>query len=303
MQLIITTSFDVTTDIMIPLIKKYTSEDLFRFNTDLYSQYALTFTSSGFSIKDPIGREISSTNISSLYWRKPWMSTPPKQHTLEEFEETQRKYFIREVVNYCKENNVYYFVEPYAEHRVGKIIQMLKAKDYFSVPEWIIACGNAVNQLKPGWVVKTLYSCSAENKAPTVTPWLQDSLSPDFQWFLQREVDAVFDVTVVYAHERCFAFRYPRTQNVTDWRTLISNESLMDWSIFELTKDSIKNIIAFMKTLKLSYGRLDFLQDADGNLHFLEVNPNGQFAWLDLDDKYSMLSWIAQCTAMAPNLV
>ncbi len=75
----------------------------------------------------------------------------------------------------------------------------------------------------------------------------------------------------------------------------------MDWANFDLTIDSIKNITDFMKNLKLSYGRLDFLQDATGELHFLEVNPNGQFAWLDLNDKNTMLSWIAQCTLRNPN--
>jgi len=301
MLLIISTSFDVTTDTIIPFIQKYSSSDLFRFNTDMYSQYAIQFTSDGFTIADPIGRVISSSNISSVYWRKPWMTTPPKQHSLEEYEETQRKYFVREIINYCKEQGVYFFVEPFAEHRIGKINQMLKAKNYFSIPEWIIACGNTVNQLKPKWVVKTLYSCCAENKTPTVKPWLHGTLSPEFQWFLQREVNAAFDVTVVYAHERCFAFRYPRIEGITDWRTQILNEPAMEWSFFELSKDTIQSIIAYMHSLKLSYGRLDFLQDPDGKLHFLEVNPNGQFAWLDLNDKHSMLSWIAKCTIKNPN--
>ena len=39
-----------------------------------------------------------------------------------------------------------------------------------------------------------------------------------------------------------------------------------------------------MPEAELEFGRLDFLL-ADGRECFLEVNPNGQWAWLDLDGK------------------
>lgn len=35
-----------------------------------------------------------------------------------------------------------------------------------------------------------------------------------------------------------------------------------------------------MKEFELNYGRLDFIQDKE-IFYFLEVNPNGQFGWLD----------------------
>ena len=38
-----------------------------------------------------------------------------------------------------------------------------------------------------------------------------------------------------------------------------------------------------MNELDLNYGRLDFIEDKE-NLYFLEVNPNGQFGWLDFID-------------------
>ena len=38
-----------------------------------------------------------------------------------------------------------------------------------------------------------------------------------------------------------------------------------------------------MKKFKLNYGRLDFIEQ-NGKYYFLEVNPNGQFGWLDLID-------------------
>ena len=44
-----------------------------------------------------------------------------------------------------------------------------------------------------------------------------------------------------------------------------------------------------MDDLKLSFGRLDFLLDDEGRYWFCEVNPNGQFAWLDLSGEFGLL--------------
>ena len=40
-----------------------------------------------------------------------------------------------------------------------------------------------------------------------------------------------------------------------------------------------------MDDLDLRYGRLDFLYSTEdfSDLQFLEVNPHGQWAWMDLD--------------------
>ena len=43
-----------------------------------------------------------------------------------------------------------------------------------------------------------------------------------------------------------------------------------------------------MNEFELNYGRLDFIEEQD-NFYFLEVNPNGQFGWLDFiknDNKF-----------------
>jgi D-alanine-D-alanine ligase-like ATP-grasp enzyme len=37
-----------------------------------------------------------------------------------------------------------------------------------------------------------------------------------------------------------------------------------------------------MTRLGLAYGALDFIVDPDEHWHFLEVNPNGQWGWIEL---------------------
>jgi D-alanine-D-alanine ligase-like ATP-grasp enzyme len=44
-----------------------------------------------------------------------------------------------------------------------------------------------------------------------------------------------------------------------------------------------------MKRCALRFGRLDFVLE-DDTLYFLEVNPNGQWAWLDLNDEVGLIT-------------
>jgi hypothetical protein len=55
-----------------------------------------------------------------------------------------------------------------------------------------------------------------------------------------------------------------------------------------------------MTTLGLKYGRLDFLKDENNRWWFLEVNANGQFAWLDLDGSRGLLDAVFAMAAKAP---
>ena len=290
MLLLITDSHDATSDTIIHTWNKLGFQDFLRFNTDFYTSYDIELNPSGFSITDPKKRTVSNSNITSMYWRKPWMEIAPPPQSLEEFEQTQRKYLVREIINLCRNDGVYFLVEPYAEHRVGKVIQMTKAEQFFPVPEWKIAIGASVSSLNPPWVVKALYSQCVDKKAPTVTLWTGDKLSPNYQWFLQKEVNGDFDVTVVFVNGSLFAYRLKRVR--MDWRAKIDES--MNWEFFEPAKEFTDAVRNYMDTLNLKYGRLDFIHGKDGKMYFLEVNPNGQFAWLDLHDKDGLISFVAR---------
>ena len=65
------------------------------------------------------------------------------------------------------------------------------------------------------------------------------------------------------------------------------------WENFELGDDLTNRICAFMDEAKLSYGRLDFLL-MNAMAWFLEVNPNGQYAWLDQEGKQGMIAAVIE---------
>jgi hypothetical protein len=53
-------------------------------------------------------------------------------------------------------------------------------------------------------------------------------------------------------------------------------------------------ILKYMAILKLDYGRFDFLLDEQKRYWFCEVNPNGQFAWLDLGGEHGLLDAVVR---------
>jgi hypothetical protein len=56
-----------------------------------------------------------------------------------------------------------------------------------------------------------------------------------------------------------------------------------------------------MHDLRLEYGRLDFMQETGGNYWFCEVNPNGQFAWLDPSGDLGLLQAIEEIVYPSSN--
>ena len=81
---------------------------------------------------------------------------------------------------------------------------------------------------------------------------------------------------------RCHASPTRRSRldlGVKDWRTLIGTEEDR-WQPSAMPDGFPERIAAYMDRLGLLFGRLDFLV-GDGEPSFLEVNPSGQFGWLD----------------------
>ncbi len=121
-------------------------------------------------------------------------------------------------------------------------------------------------------------------------------MSPEAPWFIQECITAETDVTVQVVRDRVFAFeldRRPFMEETVDWRELAADETSGEWLPHTLPKGIEKNIYGFMDRLGLHFGRLDFLVAGDV-YHFLEVNPNGQWGWLDVEGKHGLLNKVIE---------
>lgn len=285
--LIITNSYDVTTDLLLDRMPP--EAGVFRFNFDQFDKYEIGFDLSGFCIVAPDGKTIRSHSISKAYWRKPF-SAEPEMGGLDgddDYVQAEYRYVLNEVVNLLWRDDLFALVEPYAERRTGKLIQLLHANQHFHVPpfEFISNRGSSMT----GVVVKSLSNEPIDGKVLYTTRVEIDDLNRSYPWFLQKYVSAAYDVTVVYVCGELFAFRLKRDflSDSPDWRKHISYQQ--QWVPFVLPADILAAIRAYMDDLKLSFGRLDLLLDTEQRYWFCEVNPNGQFAWLDLGGENGVL--------------
>ena len=291
MILILTNSLDTTTDI---IIERIGSHKAFRFNLDLYKSYNCCITQDTFIISDLTGRTITETTTNKLYIRKPTHNTELAGDggSSEHYAREQLAYILQEIYNIMYAKNKICLIEKSAERRFGKIMQMRLAEKFFAVPQWQIFWGHnaKLSSLASPTVVKTLtHSFTGDYKILFTKSVDPAQLNPQYPWFIQEQVIAEYDVTVAYVDGEIFAYRLNRDSfDGTDWRQHIYSQEL-HWEHFKLSSIDEQSIDSFMQSAQLKFGRLDFLM-RENKLYFLEVNPNGQWAWLDINEDTGLFS-------------
>ena len=284
--LIITDSDDATADVVVEKL----GGRVFRLNTDLINEYTIEIVPLGFDIASPSGRTISTKNLSSVYWRKPFCSINYDRSSQSKgYFYSEARYLVREIFKLSKLYGAHSLVEPFAEYRLGKMVQLSLARRYFSVPSYRVSINRKI--ASSGMVVKSLSGEELDSDHVLYTTSVEGvDLDENEIWFSQQRIEKKYDVTIVYIKGRCFSFRLEGTKVGQDWRESIETLNPEDWETFSLDALFEDAVRSYMSDCALSFGRLDFVQSNDGFLHFLEVNPNGQWAWLDLQDRVGLVS-------------
>ena len=118
------------------------------------------------------------------------------------------------------------------------------------------------------------------------------ALDLSYPWFVQKRIDGEEEVTVVYIDGKTYAANAPRASFGGE----DSRKSLMEkptaWPRCELSPEEERAIKGFMGETGYRFGRFDFIRK-DGELWFLELNPNGQWAWLDEENEHGLVSMVA----------
>lgn len=289
-----TCSRDTTTDIV---AKEFDENDILRFNIDKPEDFAWDFHRGGFRIADKaLRREITEKSLSSLYLRKPmyfdaidipkygstenWVREETTELFMDFFRECQHRGLIALIC--CKSGGY------------GKLRQLLAAQKYFHVAPWHFFHGELPDECKSGrWVVKSMTQTPiGKGKVFFTREANPAALDLSYPWFVQERIDGEEEVTVVYVDGRTYAASAPRDSfNGED-----SRKSLMEkpapWPRCELSPDEERAIKGFMDETGYRFGRFDFIRK-DGELWFLELNPNGQWAWLDESNEHGLVSLVA----------
>lgn len=103
------------------------------------------------------------------------------------------------------------------------------------------------------------------------------ALSP---MIFQERIAKVRELRVIYVAGRCFTGAIAADRD--DWRTQAAGAA-SPWTIGELPAEDAARLDQLMRGLGLGFGAADFVVDAEGCHHFLEVNPGGEWGMLERD--------------------
>jgi glutathione synthase/RimK-type ligase-like ATP-grasp enzyme len=99
---------------------------------------------------------------------------------------------------------------------------------------------------------------------------------------LQREVAKRVDVRVTVVGEQVFSaaiHSQGAAASEVDWRQ--GDGPCLPHEAIELPTDVSLRCAELVKTLGLGFGAIDLIHGRDGAYWFLEINPNGQWAWIE----------------------
>jgi hypothetical protein len=291
MLLVLTGSKDGTADILFSRI----GTKGFRFNYDIFSDYTVAFRPSSWSIENPIGFKIDSTTATAAFWWKAFNYFVDE----EDFIAEEVKYIFREIYGWFLAQNLIRGTPPEFHRYNGKLNLLDVAKTYFTVPDTICGWGNKIKLAKFSTeqiVAKSLTSgLTSTNRALFTTEVRFPKLDIRYPWYLQEKIHAKSDVTIFICGERLFPFERDRSQlKGLDWRNqddIFSSEQ--KWHPFALSKRQAKGVRAFLSDIGVDWGRLDFMWTGS-ELIFLEYNANGQFVFLDHNNRFGLLDAVVE---------
>ncbi|MFC4470902.1 ATP-grasp ribosomal peptide maturase [Streptomyces xiangluensis] len=108
----------------------------------------------------------------------------------------------------------------------------------------------------------------------------------------QARVDKVADLRVLIVGRRIFAVRID--SGLLDWR---KDYSELTYSVADLP-DRLENaLFAYLDHFDLVSGSFDLAVDCEGEAHWLELNPNGQWGWLEENTGLEMAAAFADLLA------
>ena len=278
-------------------MKELSANDVLRFNIDKPEDFAWDFHRNGFHVTDKTsGREITDKTLTSFYLRKPMyfdFIDVPKYGCVENWRREETTGLFNDSYRECQNRGLVALVRS-QNNKYGKLRQLLVAAKYFRVAPWHFFHGDVPEELKRGrWVVKSMTSSTiGEGKVFFVKEVNPCALSIDYPWFVQEKIDGEEEVTVVYIDGTTYAANAPRNSFGGE----DSRKSLMErptsWPRCELSPEDERAIKGFMDETGYRFGRFDFIRK-DGELWFLELNPNGQWAWLDEKNEHGLVSMVA----------
>lgn len=167
----------------------------------------------------------------------------------------------------------------------NKVFQLVYAKqNNILIPESFIGNDNLeLSKLKSdNRVIKpiSIGKIYTKNKCELYQTQRFNSFYEDISYtpiYIQNYINKLFEVRITVIHKSIFAVRID-AGNKLDWRKSYDTNK---YSIIDIPKHVENDIFNMMKSFELKFGTFDYIVDKYRNWIFLEINPNGQWLWLE----------------------
>lgn len=108
----------------------------------------------------------------------------------------------------------------------------------------------------------------------------------------QEQIPKALELRTIIVGDRLFTASIDSQSNPKarhDWRRQ-GRETIQNWKAHELPADESEKLLKLMKYFGLNYGAIDLILTPDGRYVFLEINPVGEFFWLECYSPYFPIS-------------
>ena len=279
--LIITSSIDETATY---IINRYSEQaEFFRIDVDKFDEYKFCVGNKGWSISSDCFF-IRSEDIYSIYYRKPMLPDlspfDPQYHLM-----IQRDIIavINGIVD-CFSGKV--LTRPSILRKTeNKVYQLMYvSKNGWTIPESYIgnSNGECIKYEKSASIIKPLTTGKTYGK----NGWelyqtnLFKEINEDISLtpiYLQEYIPKQFEVRVTIVGRKMYPIRID-TENKVDWRADYQNHR---YTQITCPDDIIVKCYKLMDDFNLVFGAFDFIVTPELKWIFLEINPNGQWLWLE----------------------
>lgn len=315
MILLITNKDDVTTDFVVNRLNRIGAE-YYRLNTEnLVSSVGVNFDidKNEYTLVDyEKNQNVNLSSVTSIYYRRPILP----QIKIDSLSEDENKFVVREIA-YVLEGlykilNDRFWISSVSSIREAenKIYQLLVAREIgLDIPVSLITTSQAkakifLEHFNGNCIVKPIKNGKVDNhENPTViftnliTQANMDLLDgvTSCPTYLQSNIEKMADIRVTVVGRKVFTtkiFSQEFKETMIDWRkgenTKVRHERT------KLPPDIESKCIKLVNRLGLNFGAIDFILDRDMHYVFLEINPNGQWGWIEKRLGYDISGEIVQ---------
>jgi glutathione synthase/RimK-type ligase-like ATP-grasp enzyme len=258
-----------------------------RFNTERAPQWKVALQPGrGFTLSSGV-RSIKSSSCAGVWWRRP--ETPAAADGVDDgVWEAVREQWRALLRGLATVPGPQWVSNPEALHRAeSKALQLAEASVIgFEIPEtvWTNDLAVAADALADGGVVKSVATAYWEGESaffvfarrmsaaelPAATRLAQQPVA------LQAEIGPKVDVRVTVIGERVFAAALHTASLALDWRL----EKPSSWRPHMLPDAVAERARMLVARLGLRFGAIDLAMIDEHRYVFIELNPNGEWGWL-----------------------